>query len=179
MPYMLCLFVFVIFFFLTTFGRVHDPPSEEFRGERVKDRGAVQCRVAVCFSGHIRSLVYPVVHQSIRRNLIDTLKHHGCKADVFAHATLKDTVSRFKQVNGQHDMVPRWHLSLRGGMSGMSTPVVLCRCDEYFLWVWDVVVCSSFAGFTLERCLLDLVIDGPRSRRRPTGQGCGDPPNTQ
>lgn len=58
-------------------------------------QSAETCRVAVCFSGHVRSLVYPIVHQSIRRNMIEALEASGdCQVDVFAYATLSDTVSK-------------------------------------------------------------------------------------
>lgn len=56
------------------------------------------CNVAVCFSGHVRSFVYPMVHRSIEQNLIDVLKAQGCQVDVFAYVTLEDTVSKVKQV---------------------------------------------------------------------------------
>lgn len=57
------------------------------------------CRVAVCISGHIRSFVYPVVHRSIRTNLVEAIeKTGGCKVDVFAYATAMDTVSQYKEV---------------------------------------------------------------------------------
>lgn len=56
------------------------------------------CRVAVCLSGHIRSFVHPVVHRSIRSNLIEAIEADGCEVDVFAYATLGDTVASIKQV---------------------------------------------------------------------------------
>ena len=56
------------------------------------------CRVAVCFSGAIRSFVHPAVHNSIRVNLIEAIEADGCEVDVFAYATLKDTVGRDKKV---------------------------------------------------------------------------------
>lgn len=59
------------------------------------------CRVAVCISGHIRSFVYPVVHRSIRTNLVEAIeKNEGrCKVDVFAYATHSDAVPWWKQVS--------------------------------------------------------------------------------
>lgn len=58
------------------------------------------CRVAVCMSGHIRSFVHPVVHRSIRTNLVEAIENSGggCKVDVFAYATPSDAVSQHKQV---------------------------------------------------------------------------------
>lgn len=58
------------------------------------------CRVAVCISGHIRSFVYPVVHRSIRTNLVEALEKNegGCEVDVFAYATHSDAVPWWKQV---------------------------------------------------------------------------------
>lgn len=46
-----------------------------------------RCRVAVCLSGHIRSFAYPVVHRSIRTNLVEAIQREGCEVDVFAYAT--------------------------------------------------------------------------------------------
>ena len=60
---------------------------------------AASCRVAVCFSGHIRSLVHSAVHKSIRRNLIEAIEADGCDVDVFAYATATDTLTRIKQVS--------------------------------------------------------------------------------
>lgn len=62
------------------------------------DPGA--CRVAVCISGHIRSFVHPVVHRSIRTNLVEAIENSGggCQVDVFAYATPSDAVSQYKQV---------------------------------------------------------------------------------
>lgn len=57
------------------------------------------CRVAVCFSGHVRSFVYPVVYVSARRNLIEAIDAQGCQVDVFAYATLLDVVPSFKTVS--------------------------------------------------------------------------------
>lgn len=56
------------------------------------------CHVALCFSGAIRSLVHPAVHNSIRINLIEAIEADGCEVDVFAYATRKDTVGRDKKV---------------------------------------------------------------------------------
>lgn len=57
------------------------------------------CRVAVCISGYIQSFVYPVVHRSIRTNLVEAIeKTGGCTVEVFAYATAKDTTSQYKQV---------------------------------------------------------------------------------
>lgn len=64
-----------------------------------KEVFAASCRVAVCFSGHVRSFVYPVVFRSIRRNLIEAIEADGCQVDVFAYATLQDSVGRSKQVS--------------------------------------------------------------------------------
>lgn len=59
----------------------------------------IDCRVAVCISGHIRSFVYPVVHRSIRTNLIEAIEKEGrCKVDVFAYATPSDVVASYKLV---------------------------------------------------------------------------------
>lgn len=60
-----------------------------------------ECRVAVCFSGAIRSLVHPAVHNSIRTNLIEAIEADGCEVDVFAYATRQDTVGREKKVIGR------------------------------------------------------------------------------
>lgn len=63
------------------------------------DDSGSPCRVAVCFSGHIRSFVYPVVHQSIRRNLLEAIAERGgCRVDIFAYATLSDAVAKHKHV---------------------------------------------------------------------------------
>lgn len=51
------------------------------------------CRVPVCFSGHIRSFVHPVVHQSIRKNLLEKIAADGCRVDVFAYASLEAPAS--------------------------------------------------------------------------------------
>ena len=59
----------------------------------------IGCRVAVCFSGAIRSFVHPVVHNSIRVNLIDAIEADGCEVDVFAYVTRKDKVGRGKKVS--------------------------------------------------------------------------------
>lgn len=58
----------------------------------------VMCRVAVCFSGAIRSLVHPAVHNSIRTNLIQAIKADGCDVDIFAYATRRDAVQEEKKV---------------------------------------------------------------------------------
>ena len=58
----------------------------------------IGCRVAVCFSGAIRSFAHPAVHNSIRVNLIEAIEADGCEVDVFAYATLKDTPGRGKKV---------------------------------------------------------------------------------
>ena len=60
--------------------------------------GKNKCRVAVCFSGAIRSLVHPAVHNSIRKNLIEAIEADGCEVDIFAYATRKDTVGGVKKV---------------------------------------------------------------------------------
>lgn len=65
---------------------------------RDQDTDTDSCRVAVCFSGHIRSFVYPVVHLSTRRNLVEAIAAEGCRVDVFAYATLPDVVPSFKMV---------------------------------------------------------------------------------
>lgn len=60
---------------------------------------AISCRAALCLSGHIRSFVYPVVHRSIRRNLIEAIEADGCHVDVFAYATLEDNTAHPKEVS--------------------------------------------------------------------------------
>lgn len=65
------------------------------------------CRVAVCLSGHIRSFVHPVVHQSIRHNVIEAIEADGCQVDVFAYATLEDTVALMKQVGVKKILIVR------------------------------------------------------------------------
>lgn len=65
------------------------------------------CRVAITFSGHIQSLVHPVVHRSIRRNLIGAIEDDGCQVDVFAYATRGDEVSRSKQVASPYYTIKR------------------------------------------------------------------------
>lgn len=62
------------------------------------ERLAGACRVAVCLSGHVRSFVHPIVHMSIRRNLVDAMREDGCEVDVFAYASSGDTVSSVKKV---------------------------------------------------------------------------------
>ena len=68
-------------------------------GDGSNDRGGsvADCRVAVCLSGAVRSFVDPVVHTSIRHNLIEAIEADGCEVDVFAYATRKDTVGRSKK----------------------------------------------------------------------------------
>lgn len=73
----------------------------------------VGCRVAMCFSGAIRSFVHPAVHRSIRTNLIESIKADGCEVDVFAYVTREDTVVKAKQVSNVSAMVLRPALSLR------------------------------------------------------------------
>ncbi|CAM9119378.1 unnamed protein product, partial [Ascophyllum nodosum] len=58
---------------------------------------AAPCRVAVCLSGHIRSFVHPVVHVSIRRNLVEAMREEGCKVDVLAYASRGGTVASIKE----------------------------------------------------------------------------------
>lgn len=76
----------------------HDPHNF-LQDDSVKDPKDTTCRVAVCFSGHVRSFVYPVVHVSARRNLVDAIEAQGCQVDVFVYATLSDAVPRFKSVS--------------------------------------------------------------------------------
>ena len=68
-------------------------------GDGGNDRGGpvADCRVAVCLSGAIRSFVHPVVHTSIRHNLIEAIEADGCEVDVFAYATRQDAVGRSKK----------------------------------------------------------------------------------
>lgn len=73
----------------------------------------VSCRVAMCFSGAIRSFVHPAVHRSIRTNLIESIKADGCEVDVFAYVTREDTVVKAKQVKNASVMVLRPVLSFR------------------------------------------------------------------
>lgn len=76
-------------------GGVHDGGASTDHSPQV----AGDCRVAVCISGHIRSFVYPVVHRSIRTNLVEAIeKEGGCKVDVFAYATPSDVVASYKLV---------------------------------------------------------------------------------
>lgn len=68
------------------------------KGLENRDLHGRSCRVAVCFSGQLRSFVYPVVHYSARRNLIEAITNSGCDVDVYAYATMKDVVPSFKLV---------------------------------------------------------------------------------
>lgn len=77
----------------------YDPNNFLGGGATKNPKGNTTCRVAVCFSGHVRSFVYPVVYVSARRNLVDAIKAQGCQVDVFAYATLTDVVSSFKTVS--------------------------------------------------------------------------------
>lgn len=44
------------------------------------------CRIAVLYSGHVRSFAHPRVHESHRRLLIEPLEAE-CKVDVFMHVS--------------------------------------------------------------------------------------------
>ena len=82
------------------------------------------CRVAYCFSGHIRSFIQPRVHRSIQRDLVDALspppasarrsRHSyslgadepeaGCVRELFFYVTLDDEVPRVADALGvDHD----------------------------------------------------------------------------
>lgn len=108
-----------------------------------RDNG-IACRVAVCFSGHVRSFVYPVVHRSIRRNLIQSIEDEGCDVDIFAYATLVDIVPRSKQVHA--------------GKALTSTVMVSRSCKTYLyavakpLLFWHCVV-DVTGVFGYGRCL--------------------------
>lgn len=75
--------------------------NDDNHDDNSRKADAATCRVAICFSGHIRSFVYPSVHQSAKRNLVDAIAAEGCRVDVFAYATLLDDVPSFKKVSKQ------------------------------------------------------------------------------
>lgn len=72
--------------------------GQEVSGWPESNQRDVLCRVAVCFSGNIRPFVNPVVHNSIRRNLIEAIEADGCQVDIFAYATLNDNDAITNQV---------------------------------------------------------------------------------
>lgn len=84
----------------TTNDTIYDSRQGPKVHENVADpeRLAGACRVAVCLSGHIRSFVHPIVHMSIRRNLVDAMQEDGCEVDVFAYVSSGDTVASVKKV---------------------------------------------------------------------------------
>lgn len=80
--------------------RLAPSSAGEYADDRPKpDQGKIPCRVAVCLSGQIQPVLHSMVHQSIRRNVIESIEANGCKVDVFAYPTLEDTETLTKQVS--------------------------------------------------------------------------------
>lgn len=75
--------------------------GELSRGQQAaQDLADVPCRVALCFSGSIQFFGKPLVHQSVRQNVIESIKAEGCRVDVFAYASPKDaTPAAMEQVD--------------------------------------------------------------------------------
>ncbi|CAM9356811.1 unnamed protein product [Ectocarpus sp. 13 AM-2016] len=121
------------------------------------DGTGVSCRVAMCFSGAIRSFVHPAVHRSIRTNLIESIKADGCEVDVFAYVTREDTVVKAKQVENP-EFTPNssdvevalavleptrllWHQDQAGiipnGCSRVNNRTDASRHSARHLWYWE------------------------------------------
>lgn len=68
--------------------------------QTAQDLADVPCRVALCFSGNILFFGQPLVHQSVRQNVIESIEADSCRVDVFAYAALKDaTPAAIEQVD--------------------------------------------------------------------------------
>ena len=69
-------------------------------------RRAPPPRVKVCIVGGVRSFTLPVVHASIRTNVIEPLRSYAARVDVTAYLLRSDSGSRFQQQSTNRKAAP-------------------------------------------------------------------------